>query len=192
MHNLKLLFIILVTILLTGCSLTDNNSNSLRQNEGQQQINQKNCTLDDCLAVSNLEAYPVAKLNQDVQDALLKALDDEYKAYATYDAVIDKFGAVRPFIMIIRAEEQHAASLKSLFDKYGLEIPSNSYIKNIKTPDSLVLSCQSGVEAEIANYKLYEELLEVAKEYPDIVSVFTNLMNASKFKHLPAFENCAE
>ena len=33
--------------------------------------------------------------------------------------------------MIIRAEEQHISSLKSLFDKYGLEIPKDNWTNKV-------------------------------------------------------------
>jgi hypothetical protein len=128
-----------------------------------------------------------------VIQSLEKALDDEYKAYATYDAVIEKFGNVRPFIMIIRAEEQHISSLKGLFDKYGLLIPENPYLGEIDAPETLTDACSTGVEAEIENAELYrKDLLPNVVEYEDITLVFNNLMNASQEKHLPAFERCAE
>jgi hypothetical protein len=188
MKKFKLLFVLLIIFIFTGCNA--NNLTGINQNKNLQ-LNKQNCILDDCLIVQGLDTYPIAELNQEVKSALLAALDDEYKAYSTYEAVINKFGTVRPFIMIIRAEEQHATSLKSLFDKYGLDIPRNNYLSNIQAPDTFSLSCQLGVAAEIANYELYENLLLKVSDYPDIVDVFTNLMNASKEKHLPAFEKCA-
>lgn len=44
--------------------------------------------------------------------ALAEALDDEYKARATYAKVIERFGPVRPFVNIIKAEERHAQALR--------------------------------------------------------------------------------
>lgn len=159
------------------------------QNQGQG-LNRGNCLADDCLLVEDLE-YPVGELPQEVIDALTEALEDEYKAYATYDAVINEFGAARPFSMIIRAEEQHINSLKAVFDKYGVDIPENTYVGTIQAPENLVAACETGYRAEIANYELYEnELLPAVKDYADITSVFENLSNASKTKHLPAFDRC--
>jgi hypothetical protein len=49
------------------------------------------------------------------------------------------------------------------------------------------------VQAEIDNAKLYRDVLILSmKNYPDIVNVFTNLMNASEQNHLKAFERCAK
>ena len=163
-----------------------------RQNNQQltSQPNRANCLADDCLLVEGVN-YPVAELPESVQEALQLAIDDEYKALSTYEAVINRFGAVRPFAMIKGAEEQHIASLKAVYDKYGLEIPSNEWFGQIAAPDSLQEACQVGVAAEIANAALYrEQLLPVVTDYPDISAVFTSLMDASAQKHLPAFEKC--
>ena len=154
------------------------------------QPNRENCLSDDCLLVEDLD-YPVEDLPEGVQKALEEAIIDEYKAHATYEAVLDKFGSTRPFSMIIGAEEQHIASLKAIFNKYGLEIPKDTWTGNVVAPESLQQACQTGVDAEIANAGLYEDsLLPSVKDYADITTVFTNLMNASQDKHLPAFEKC--
>lgn len=154
------------------------------------QPNRGNCLADDCLLVDGLE-YPAGELSLEVQSALDEAINDEYKALSTYEAVIAKFGSVRPFSMIKGAEEQHIASLKAIYDKYGLEVPENTWPSKVTVPTTLQEACQVGVDAEIANAALYEdELLPVVGEYEDIVAVFTNLMNASEQKHLPAFDRC--
>ena len=154
------------------------------------QASRNNCLADDCLLVDDLE-YPVGELPAEVQQALDEAINDEYKALTTYEAVIAKFGSTRPFSMIKGAEEQHIASLKAIYDKYGLEVPTNDWASKITAPNSLQEACQTGVDAEIANAALYrEELLPVVADYEDIKLVFENLMNASEDKHLPAFEKC--
>ncbi len=48
-----------------------------------------------------------------LQKALVEALQDEYKARATYRLVISKFGEIRPFINIIESEERHIQALLS-------------------------------------------------------------------------------
>ncbi len=150
----------------------------------------ENCTGDSCLSVEGLE-YPAGQLPIEVSSAVKSALDDEYKAYSVYDAVIAKLGAVRPFSMIIRAEESHIASLKSVLDKYGEAIPSNPYAGKVTVKNTLKEKCQIGVDAEIANVALYkDQLLPKVTAYSDITSVFNNLMNASNDKHLPSFEKC--
>ena len=179
----KLLFILPGVLILSGCSL-------FVDTESTVEVTRQNCTADDCLAVEGLE-YPVDNLDNSIAEALNEAIQDEYLAWSTYDKVIKEFGTVRPFIMIIRAEEQHIASLKALFDKYGLAIPANEWPGEITAPGSLSEACAVGVEAEIANAALYRErLIPAAEGYSDIISVFENLMSASQNKHLPSFEKC--
>lgn len=154
------------------------------------EANRANCLADDCLYVDDLE-YPVGELSSEVQSALDTALADEYNARATYEAVLDKFGQTRPFSMIIRSEEQHISMLKAIYDKYGLKPPADTSNPSLSEISTLQDACQAGVDAEIANAALYKnELLPAVSEYEDITSVFTNLMNASEDKHLPAFERC--
>lgn len=198
MKNFFIILLIAVCIGLVGYlvySLTNENKKNTasvnnEQTQAQAQIDKDNCVADDCLSVSNLE-YPVATLSTEVQTAIKSAIDDEYKAYSTYDSVIKKIGNVRPFSMIIRAEEQHIASLKAIFDKYGVAIPDNQYLGKIASPATLSAACSLGSDAEIANAALYREtLIPAVTAHSDITSVFNTLMKASQEKHLPAFDKC--
>ena len=189
--NNKLIYLslalIMLAVLLVAIKPINNRQNS---NQNQNTVNRQNCLADDCLLVDNLD-YPAGELPQSVKDALDEAINDEYKALSTYEAVISKLGSVRPFSMIKGAEEQHIASLKAIYDKYGLAAPKNTLSGKITSPTTLKEACQTGVEAEIANASLYrDKLLPAVKDYEDIVNVFTNLMNASQEKHLAAFEKC--
>lgn len=148
------------------------------------------CLADECLSVDGLE-YPAGDLSDEAKSAVLSALDDEYKALAVYESIMEKFGRIRPFAMIAGAEEQHIAALRAVLDKYGVGIPANPWIGKVSAPDTVETACQSGYDAEVANAALYREtLLPKVREYRDITGVFTNLMNASQDRHLPAFERC--
>ena len=123
-------------------------------------------------------------------EALLTALDDEYKAWAVYDQVIDDFGAVRTFTRIQKAEASHIAALETLFDRYGLDVPANEWPGAVPSYDTLADACAAGVQAEIENAALYDELFRMV-DNADIIRVFERLQQASQAKHLPAFERCA-
>lgn len=123
--------------------------------------------------------------------ALHAALDDEYRAWATYDQVIRDFGAQPPFDNIREAEARHIDALRSLFDRYGLPLPANSWPGRVTRYASLRAACAAGVAAEIENGALYERLL-ASTQRPDILIVFRNLQEASQQRHLPAFQRCAE
>lgn len=143
------------------------------------------------MSESLVTAKPTVKASTDLEKALIVAINDEYKAWSTYKAVTEKFGNVRPFSNIIGAEEQHIASLKILFEKYGLAVPENAWEGKITLQGDLSDVCAVAYQAEIDNYKLYEDkLVPEVSDYVDVIAVFENLASASKNKHLPAFAKC--
>lgn len=124
-------------------------------------------------------------------DALHEALDDEYKAIATYDQVIEDFGAVRPFINIRESEARHISALLELFDFYDVEPPENTWIGNVPRYGDVQSACAAAVEAEIENGELYDRIMR-STERPDIQAVYRNLRDASQQRHLRAFQRCAD
>lgn len=50
---------------------------------------------------------------------------------------------------------------------------------------------KAAVAAEIANSEMYDRLLS-ATQRPDIMAVLRNLQEASKERHLPAFQRCEQ
>ena len=122
--------------------------------------------------------------------ALNSAIDDEYKARAFYDAVIDKFGPVRPFVPIRDAETRHIEALVRLFNAYSLSAPSDPHAGQFEAPDTVREACQIAVQAEIDNAALYDEILVGVTE-EDVIMVFGRLQAASLDNHLPAFERCS-
>lgn len=135
---------------------------------------------------------PTGALESRTENALLRALDDERHAQALYQAVMDRHGSVRPFSNIVKAEERHASQLLGLFERYEIEIPRNPWPeRELEVPATLREACVQAVEAEKANLGMYDEFLEFVAE-PDIREVFTRLREASKERHLPAFERCSD
>jgi hypothetical protein len=135
-------------------------------------------------------AAPLA-IGLKAEQALIAALEDEYKARATYYAVIARFGAVRPFTSIVKAEESHVSALKTLFYRYEVDVPVDDFAGKVQAPVTLAASCSLGVQAEIDNAALYDDLLAAVAGYDDIIAVFQNLRDASLYNHLPAFQRCA-
>lgn len=137
-----------------------------------------------------------AALSEAVKNALYAALDDEHKAYATYWVIMDKFGAVRPFVNIAEAEQRHIAALERIMTRYGIATRKNPYLSGERplppAPASIKEACEAGVKAEEDNLTLYDKhLIPAAKGYGDIVTVFTQLRDASANRHRVAFERCA-
>ncbi len=130
-------------------------------------------------------------LDDRTRDALREALDDERHAIAMYRAVMEKFGNVRPFSNIVRAEERHEAALLRLFRAYRLDVPDDRWADHeFDLPATLAEACAASAKAEEENIAMYDRFLEFVDE-PSIRTVFQNLRNASADRHLPAFRRCA-
>ena len=127
-----------------------------------------------------------------VHDVLVEAIHDEYKARAFYRRVIDRFGAIRPFVNIVAAESRHIEALLPLFEKYGVAVPEDDWASRTEAPRSILEACRAGVAAEIENARMYDRLLALTAEYPDIRQVLLRLQRASSENHLPAFQRCVE
>lgn len=132
----------------------------------------------------------MSALNETEQQALRDALEDEYRAWATYDQVIRDFGPARPFTNIRDAEARHIAALHALFQRYGLEIPANTWPGRVPRFATTREACEAGIDAEVANVALYDRLIRSTNR-PDILTVFGNLQRASQDRHLQAFRRCA-
>lgn len=164
--KVKTLLILMICFLVIGC--VDN-----IQNKQQNQI----------------DNFPNEEISKQEIEALNLAINDEYKARATYKKVIDNFGEVKPFSNIIKSENNHINQLIALYEKYGLNVPKDDWDNKVTDFDSVLLACQAGVNAEIENAALYDELFSKV-DNQDIIVVFTSLRDASENNHLPAFQKC--
>ncbi|MBB3861995.1 rubrerythrin [Novosphingobium hassiacum] len=125
----------------------------------------------------------------DIAAILNEALEDERKAEATYAAIIERFGPVRPFINIVDAETRHSRALERQMERLGITIPANLWMGQGSAPNSLTAACEAAVVGEIENIALYDRLLPLVQD-PTARSVLENLQSASRDNHLPAFRRC--
>ena len=133
----------------------------------------------------------MAQLSTPEVEALREALEDEYKAWTTYDQVIQDFGPIRPFINIRDSESRHINALRQVCRDYGLTPPNNTWIGKAPRYDSVKSACAAAVQAEIDNADLYERIM-ASTERPDILDVFRSLRDASQQRHLAAFRRCLQ
>ena len=125
--------------------------------------------------------------DMDLEAMLTYAIQDEFLAKAEYELIMDKYGRIRPFSNIVRAEEQHIRYLVELFNTYGYAIPADTAKDHVVLPQNLKSASETGVGAEIDNIAMYEVFLE--RELPaDVRDVFEQLKGASE-NHLRAFRN---
>jgi rubrerythrin len=119
-------------------------------------------------------------------DALSAALEDEYRARATYRKVIEAFGPVRPFVNIVEAENRHVTALLRQFRRLGEPPPPDTWEERVPVPDTLAEACATAVQAEVENDTLYSRLLGRVTD-PAARSVMLRLQKASRERHLRAF-----
>ena len=139
---------------------------------------------------AQLVAKAVDPAGDSVEQVLRIACYDEYRANAYYQKVTDTFGPVAPFANIVQAEVRHYTALERLCAAYGVRPPVNDWYDKIVIGTTLLQCCRDGVDAEIANIRMYDDLLPFVS-VPDIRDVFYREQAASYNNHLPAFRRCA-
>lgn len=135
-------------------------------------------------------ATAAATLSSESKEALLQALDEEYRAEALYASIVAKLGSRAPYQPITRSDRRHAWILESLAIAHGVELPANAWA-TAKQPDftTTKAACRSGAESEKKIVALYDDLLK--KDIPaDLQRTFEHLRDASAQRHLPPFEAC--
>ena len=120
---------------------------------------------------------------------LASAIQEEYTAMNTFQAVLSELGNVLPFSRTTRAEQRHVNALIRVAERFGVEVPENAgEVADIEW-NTLEEACEMGVTFEQQDADLYDELL-LNTTNQALVRVYSNLQRASLEKHLPAFEAC--
>ncbi|CAE10615.1 ferritin-like domain-containing protein [Wolinella succinogenes] len=120
------------------------------------------------------------------EEAIILALEDEFRAFETYKAIAIKFQSEIPFGRIVESEARHIEALMRAARRLGVAIPPNRFAGAITPPNSLQEAYALGVEAEIENIALYDRLLPAAQD-AEVRDIFYRLQAASYNHHLPAF-----
>lgn len=132
----------------------------------------------------------VTAVNDKTSAALAAALQDERRARAFYEAVMAKHGRVRPFAMIVRAEERHEAVVTALMERHSVAVPGPNVGELPPVPATLRECNSLAAKLERENIAMYDRLFADVTE-PDITAAFKNLQAASRDNHLSAFERWA-
>jgi hypothetical protein len=146
------------------------------------------------LQAESPEAWGSAAARKDMHPtvtAMLEyAAEDEYLARAEYNAIIKKFGTIRPFSNIVKSEETHIAWIIDTCRIRNISLPEDRAEKFITIPGTVKVALQTGVEAELNNIAMYQSFLYTDElsdpANGDLKDLFTRLMNASQ-NHLAAF-----
>ncbi|WP_187759820.1 ferritin-like domain-containing protein [Thiospirochaeta perfilievii] len=128
--------------------------------------------------------------NYTLEEMLEYAIEDEYLALNEYEALIEKFGPIKPFTNIIESEKTHIAYLKELYSSYNIEIPKVDTTSHLYIPKNVEEAAKIGVDAEVKNIAMYNKFLK--EDLPlDVRNVFEFLKKASE-NHLKAFRRQLE
>ncbi len=131
----------------------------------------------------------LAPLTTQEADALEQAILEEYGAYNLYTYIANTYDYGDLFARIAQAEMQHTNALIRQAEKYGMVVPENPGLANPPIFTMMEDACQAGVDAEILDARLYDELM-LLSDKADLEQVYTRLQTASLKSHLPAFEAC--
>ena len=117
--------------------------------------------------------------------------DGEYAAAALYQAVINEYGPVEPYVSIKEGEERHIDALTRQLERLGFDVPQNPYVAVASAPEDLQTAAEAWAEGEIANVEMYDGLIAQTED-ESLLRVLENLRRASLESHLPLFELAAE
>jgi hypothetical protein len=130
---------------------------------------------------------PTTSLSESSVEALNEAIQEEYLARATYQAIVTKFGNELPFVNILRSENQHVNVLAKQFTMHSLPVPADNWAGKVTAPGTLEEAFTAAIALEKEDAALYDTLLKQVSE-PELTRVFTNLQNASLNMHLKSLE----
>jgi hypothetical protein len=120
-------------------------------------------------------------------EVLAKALDDERRAIAFYEAVIERFGDRTPFSNIVHAERRHAAALLEQYARLEIDPPPDRWqTHKFSVPPTFQEACDMAEISEIKNAAMYDDLIASVQD-ESIRQVFRQRRNASQERHLQAF-----
>lgn len=125
-----------------------------------------------------------------IEDMLEYAIQDEFLARAEYLAIMNRFGEIRPFSNIVKAEETHIAWLTEAYRDRDLAAPADKAASYVSVPATTREALQAGIQAEIENIAMYDSFLSSEllsrPENATPRSLFARLRDASQ-NHLSAF-----
>jgi hypothetical protein len=148
-------------------------------------------TVTACDSSSSPTAPTAAVVDFQLTTTLARAIQDEYRAEAIYQGVMNDFGQVQPFVNVLSAEERHSAATGRLYVARGLPVATSaSSASTVPHFPTVAGACAAGAVAERENIAMYDDLRRTALP-ADVRNAFTNNRSASLVSHLPAFERCS-
>ena len=149
-------------------------------------------------ATAEAEGSVAASLSPEEVEGILYMREEEKLARDVYLTLYEMYG-LQIFRNIAESEQRHMDAVLSLIEKYGLEDPAVDEVGVFTNPElqelynQLIERASQGVVEAVLVGALIEEkdIIDINKlieqtDNPDIIRVFTNLVNGSA-NHLKAF-----
>jgi hypothetical protein len=131
-------------------------------------------------------ASPAARSTLDI---LTEAIREEYKARATYQAAIARFGDNTPFANVAQSEDEHVNAWRREFERLGLAVPEDTFSGKVavaEAPGSL----RSGVAAEKGGRRPVRPP-NWRRPTPALIAIMRQQQRTVSLEnHLVAFERC--
>jgi hypothetical protein len=125
-----------------------------------------------------------------VADMLTLAIEDEYAAKATYQALLVLFPDQKILENLLKAEQRHIDLLIPLFETYQVELPTESDVVPNLTYTTLQEAALDIAKLELINVSMYQHFLSQSDLAADVKEVFAKLLSAST-NHLQAAQRIA-
>lgn len=125
-----------------------------------------------------------------LESALGATLQREQHALATYQNVIARLGAIRPFANIIPAEQQHVATLKAFLAECTVALLTGT-VTGATAPATTSQACALGLSTEQSLVSLYDQQLPNMTSYPDVHQAFGSFKTVSAESHLTPLQRFA-
>lgn len=128
-------------------------------------------------------------LSNDALKLLLEALEDRRRAWAAWHQAAEAFGP--PFEKLEASAARQREAFAALFAAHGLPLPPEPPTSTRPPFASRAEACQWCAAAERATLERCERLLDVTRQV-ELATLFRQLQTASRERHLPALERCAD
>lgn len=138
-------------------------------------------------------AFPLtpATPEPDLETALTRAIQNEYRIEKIYLRVLSDFGAVEPFEGILFGGQRHSDALADLFTARDLAVPGSVWTTdNVPSYNSVAAACAGALAAEQDDIAMYDDLLRL--DLPeDVLLVLGDNRASSRDQRVPELEACS-
>ncbi len=123
--------------------------------------------------------------------ALSEALRCVYRVRATYEAALDRFGDVEPFVHLAESGQRQIDALRQLYQRKRVEPPSDRWTGQVELPQTLERASNEAIDAETETANTCERLLDQVED-PVVRMILSRLEEATRYQRLPLLRRSLE